>query len=74
MEYFTENIKTFIIFLISGKITRSAYLVPLTIEEHGPGLNKYLLTVSGARVDILLDDSPVCQLDGDAVVEQPHHV
>jgi len=57
------------------EITRSAaHLVPLTVEEHRPGLDEYLLAVSGARVDVLLDDPPVLQLDGDAVVEQPHHV
>ena len=50
------------------------YLVPLTVEQHGPGLYKYLLTVSGAGVDVLLDDPPVCQLDGDAMVEEAHHV
>ena len=50
------------------------YLVPLTVEQHGPGLDEYLLAVSGARVDVLLDKPPVCQLDGDAVVEETHHV
>ena len=60
--------------LYSPLVEAGGDLVPLAVEEHGPGLEEYLLAVSGARIDVLLYDPPVRQLHRHAVVEQPHHV
>ena len=49
-------------------------LIPLAVKKQLPWLEEYLLAVSGARVDVLLYDAPICQLDSDTVIEQANYV
>ena len=49
-------------------------LIPLAVKKQLPWLEEYLLTVSGARVDVLLYDAPICQLDSDTVIKQANNI
>ena len=49
-------------------------LIPLAVEEQLPWLEENLLAVSGARVDVLLYDAPISQLDSDTMIKQANYI